>query len=525
MQYPKTVCTVSILMKANPRTRIAAILLGAALTAATPLAAQQPRYRLVYLGTLGGPHSYGGVNGPGIPLLNNSGIVGSFADTAIPDPLAPGCDNCFLAHAFRWKDGVMTDLGALPGVNFSAAGSTNARGWMAGQSYTSTTDPNLGIPEIRAVLWKNDGHILDLGVLPGGTESLSVYVNDAGQVVGFSDNGVPDTYSLFFPTGTQTRTFLWEHGSMHDIGTLGGASAVPGVNCSDPGPSVLVGMSYINDTPNPLTGIPTIDPFLWDHGKMTDLGTLGGAWGFGQCANSRHQIIGQSSLAESPTACRFDQRQPGCHAFLWKDGHMQDLGTLGGPDSEAQWINESGLIAGSADFAGGLPGVNFHDAVIWENGKIKDLGTVDGDACSRAYGLNARGQVVGTSTDCTIPLHAFLWEKGGPMLDLNTLIPPGSGWVVANAFEINDRGEILAEAAPVGDIADREHLVLLVPCKEHGSDCENSVGRPESLSVQDRTPRNSQVSGPEPPGQPRTPQEYLAAWRARFARQYHRGEH
>ena len=225
------------------------------------------------LGTLGGPHSYGEINGMGIPLLNNSGIVGSCADTAMPDPNAPDCQNCFLAHAFRWKHGVMSDLGALPGVNFIAAGSTNARGWMAGQSNSSTIDPNLGIPEIRAVLWKNHNHILDLGVLSGGTESLSVYVKDAGQVVGFSDNGVPNPNSLaFFFTGTQIHTFLWENGTMRDIGTLGGASAVPGVNCSDPEPSVIVGMSFVNDTPNPLTGIPTIDPFLWDHGKMTDLG-------------------------------------------------------------------------------------------------------------------------------------------------------------------------------------------------------------------------------------------------------------
>ena len=47
---------------------------------------------------------------------------------------------------------------------------------------------------------------------------------------------------------------------------------------------------------------------------------------------------------------------------------------------------------------------------------------IDGSFC-----LNARGQIVGLSSDCFNALHAFVWEEGGPMLDLNTLITPGSG--------------------------------------------------------------------------------------------------
>jgi hypothetical protein len=117
-----------------------ALILFAALAAPAQLAAQlpekQPHYKLIDLGTLGGPHSYGSVNGDGFQLLNNSGVVASYADTAQPDPNAPSfCSvlDCFLTHAFRWKHGVKTDLGALPGINNSAAGSINARGWAAGR--------------------------------------------------------------------------------------------------------------------------------------------------------------------------------------------------------------------------------------------------------------------------------------------------------------------------------------------------------------------------------------------------------
>lgn len=110
---------------------------------------------------------------------------------------------------------------------------------------------------------------------------------------------------------------------------------------------------------------------------------------------------------------------PGCHAFFWSDEVMTDLGTLGGDNPEAIWLNEVGTVVGSAD----LPGSQIHHAVFWKNGEIHDLGTVSGDACSRGRGLNARGQVIGGSSDCHNFLHAFVWQEGGPTLDLNTLIP------------------------------------------------------------------------------------------------------
>ncbi len=439
-------------------TMVVLLLLGVGISGAQ----QHPRYRLVDLGTFGGPHGYGSVNGDGFQLLNNSGAVAFSADLHAPDPNQSFfCFNpdCFQTHAAYWHGGVLADLGALADNNNSAAGSINTRGWMTGQSQISTLDPSLGIPEFHAVLWKQDRPIMDLGLLPGGTESLGIYVNDSGQVIGFSDNGIPDPFSFpFFFTGTQIHTFLWDNGAMRDVGTLGGPDAVPSASCSGQPHDVVIGSSFLSNSPNQLTGVPTFDPFRWKNGTMTDLGGLGGTIGFGQCTNNTGQIIGQSDLSGDTVA----------HAFLWEDGEMRDLGTLGGDNSEAIWINDAGEIAGSADLPG-PSGSQLHDAVAWIDGKITDLGTVPGDACSRGRGINARGQVVGGSSDCANFLHAFIWEKGGPMLDLNTLIAPGSGWQLFNAININDRGEILVKAAPVGftpnDDEDQGHLMLLVPCQ------------------------------------------------------------
>jgi hypothetical protein len=88
-------------------------------------------------------------------------------------------------HAALWKKGVLIDLGALPGNgNSSASGAINAREWGAGQSENGEIDPASGLPETRATLWTPSG-IIDLGTF-GGNWSLSVNLNNLGQVVGFA---------------------------------------------------------------------------------------------------------------------------------------------------------------------------------------------------------------------------------------------------------------------------------------------------------------------------------------------------
>ena len=187
---------------------------------------------------------------------------------------------------------------------------------------------------------------------------------------------------------------------------------------------------------------------------MIDLGTLGGAVGLGNALNNRGQVVGFMDLAGDATA----------HPFLWDRGVLTDLGPLGGENGEANWLNDAGEVIGQAD----LPGGQEHHAFLWKTGVMTDLGTVAGDSCSNAWGNNAKGQIVGASSDiCGLAVHAFLWEHGGPMIDLNTRIPADSGLQLVYALSINDRGEIAGIGVPPGvsvqDYATLGHAYLLIP--------------------------------------------------------------
>src|SRR5215472_8077534 len=70
-------------------------------------AARYHHYKLIDLGTFGGPASYltDPGNGRSVLVINNQGMVAGRASTSTPDPNAPNCldVDCYLAHAFRWN--------------------------------------------------------------------------------------------------------------------------------------------------------------------------------------------------------------------------------------------------------------------------------------------------------------------------------------------------------------------------------------------------------------------------------------
>ena len=169
------------------------------------------RYILKDLGTFGGPSSFF-FNVPIVASVNNSGTVVGEADTPAHDPNAPNCTSpdCYILHAFRWRDGALTDLGTLPGGSNSEGIWINERGLILGGSDNGLIDKQTGLPEQSAVLWK-DRHIIDLGNLGGGF-SFGNAMNNRAQVVGISQNTIQDKFSML-GLGTETRAFLWQDGN------------------------------------------------------------------------------------------------------------------------------------------------------------------------------------------------------------------------------------------------------------------------------------------------------------------------
>jgi probable HAF family extracellular repeat protein len=472
------------------------ILVTTLLALAIPLfgaaAQKHHHYKVIDIDTFGGPQSYFN----SLPLTdvflfntvfynvaqvrNPKGVLVGFADTARPDPNSANpvfcyVPDCFVTHAYRWQNGVETDLGVLPGGASSAAFWITPNGLIGGNSQVGETDPLIpGLPELRAVIWK-DGHIHDLGTL-GGSSSFSQAVNNRGQVTGLALNGIPDPFSFYYqylyclpflicpPGATQTRAFVWDaEGGMQDIGTLGGPDAAAFIINQH---GQVAGFSYTDSTPQPTTGFPTLHPFLWESGKgMKDLGSLGGTNTLAANGlNERGEVVGGTNLPGDQIG----------HPFLWDGKKLIDLMTppfaasLGG---EARWINEAGEVVGGAQLAipcdNNLPfqGHGF----LWRNGAMTDLGMIPGAPNSQAEFINAKSQVVGGAFSCQFDsLLAFLWE-GGSIVDLNSLIPANASLYLYWAPFIDDQREIGAYGVlPNGD----SHAVLLIPCDEGHPDVD-----------------------------------------------------
>jgi probable HAF family extracellular repeat protein len=268
--------------------------------------------------------------------------------------------------------------------------------------------------------------------------SLAESINNRSWVAGWSN----------LPGDQNEHAFVSVAGYVTDLGTLGG----PNSSVGSPVHNELGELAGYSDTSQ-------IDPldeqfcfatpyicrgFVWRDGQMTALPTLGGNNSYATGMNNWGQVIG---FAENGT------QDPNCvapqvldfEAVIWgpKPNEIRVLPPFPGDSiSAATTINDVGQVAGGSGNCGPTGFQTSTHAVLWKNRKVINLGSLGGAFSNLALDMNELGEVVGLSDlpgDTTN--HGFLW-KHGHMIDLGTL--PGD--TLSYAFGINNLGQVVGQS-------------------------------------------------------------------------------
>ena len=286
----------------------------------------------------------------------------------------------------------------------------------------------------------------------GGKASAGNAANDLGWVMGSAN---------FAGDQTQHAT-LWIAGRRIDLGSLGGPnSSVEWESVKNNG-GIIVGISDTL-TPQPLGELwscaiaffPSVSGntclgFVWQNGKMSPLPTLGGDNGVATGVNNAGQVVGWAETNFHDPTCNFPQvLQFLPYIYDINTKQIQSLPPFpGDPDGAATAINDNGQVAGISGLcSNAVGGASAIHAVLWENGAVTDLGNLGGLAWNTPTSINANGDVVGfgnPSGDQNAGFNpvAFLWTKGGGIQNLGAL--PGDTNSIA--WAINDKGQIVGQS-------------------------------------------------------------------------------
>jgi probable HAF family extracellular repeat protein len=276
----------------------------------------------------------------------------------------------------------------------------------------------------------------------GGMQGVGEAITERGWISGAAN----------LEGDTTQHAALWRDLRITDLGTLGGPNSrvVGGVKNNH---GLVAGGSETAD-PDPLgetvcttfvfgfSGQPLIClGFVWQDGVMTALPTLGGNNGFALGGvNNRGQIAGFAENSTRDPACPSPQRLD-FEAVVWgpRSGQIQELPPYAGDTvGFAQEINDHGQAVGATGLCSAFS-TAITRAVLWQDGSAIDLGNLGSQLFNFAITINERGQVAGAAGvtgDAT--WHAFFWDNG-VMRDLGVL----AGDVMSQSNGMNNKGQVV----------------------------------------------------------------------------------
>jgi probable HAF family extracellular repeat protein len=289
--------------------------------------------------------------------------------------------------------------------------------------------------------------------------------DNLGMVMGLNNHGWTETmdqlldpFSISLSAHLVAGTVRMSIGELNlELGTLGGKnSSINWNGINDPGEAVGMSETSVPDpTGEDLCGFGThltCLPFLWKNGVMRALPTVGGNNGQASAINNSGQVVGYAENGIVDSTC-----PPGITnnridlPVLWHKGKAQALPTIGSdPDGIAFGINNQGQAVG---YSGTCTAANF--AVLWENGTATQLPDL-GDPGAIAYAINSHGQIVGQAVNSDGTPLAALWQNN-TVTSLGGLLP---GDVASFATSINNQGQAVGSSFNSNNGASWSHGLL-----------------------------------------------------------------
>ena len=267
-----------------------------------------------------------------------------------------------------------------------------------------------GAPSQMRATVKSGATVTQVNPLAGFTNSIGQALNDSGQAVGILSNTLGG-----YATGD--RAFYYDGVNVTQLPTLTTTSYTHAYDINNA--QTVVGLSsfmpfkvHVGDAA--LVALPTI-PAISSNGAAASINNAGDIVGW----------LGILSGSPMPV--------------IWHNGSVSTLALApGATQGAATLINEQGWIIGSTRSTGPS-----HGAIYQTNGAATDIGAL-ALGFSEALDVNSAGQVVGDANvmaGSTPISHAILYQTG-QLLDLNDVIAPRSGMVLARAISIDDSGDI-----------------------------------------------------------------------------------